>query len=123
MITTKSCLGLMIFALLTGVSSIPAYADCAPEIAAAEKERDGQAGMKPSLRNIINNMIEKAKKAENEAFMKNAKKYSSPPEIELTKGEEPQFRVVDGIGCDLTGEPGIECSLIKPLHTPLWDLH
>ena len=100
----------MIFALLTSVLSIPAYADCAPEIAAVEKERDGQAGMKPSLRNVINSMIEKAKKAENEGSTKNARKYSNPPEIELIKGEEPQFRVVDGIGCDLTGEPRIECS-------------
>lgn len=55
--------------------------------------------------------------------MKNAKRYLNPPEIELIKGEEPQFRAVDGIGCDLTGESGIECSLIKPLHTLLWDLH
>ncbi len=86
MMAMKSCLRLMIFMLLTSVLSIPAYADYAPEIAAVEKERDGQAGMKPSLRNIINNMIEKAKKAENEGLHEKCKKVLKSARNRINKG-------------------------------------
>ena len=57
----KSCLRLMTVVSFVCFFSVTAYADCASEIAAFEKERANEAGVAPQRLEVVDRLIEKAK--------------------------------------------------------------